>query len=197
MKNLLHLFVAGAMLFASCSGTSTPKEQTSCQSDSTCKQESNNSDCHKKACYQSVEGKFAINFPGNPQIEKTEENPAKGLVLMMNQYTYQQNEKAFYIVSYTDYPQGSVSEDNAYDKCCERADAFVKTLGGNLEKTAKEKINKNKGCAFNTVVKDSLNVDMVLVFNGNRFYQYGVMYYNSEISSKEARKFIDSFEILK
>ncbi|MCQ2973828.1 MAG: hypothetical protein MJ211_03350 [Bacteroidales bacterium] len=150
-----------------------------------------------KNSFQNANGKFSINFPGDPEGPVKSELKNKAGIIVNYQFTYQKSDNAFYFATYSDYPVGAITDSNVEEALKSQAETFMKNMGGKIEKSDSERLNGNKGLTFSGVVRDSLNVNMRSYFVGKRYYQFGTMAYNSEISDKEAKKFMNSFKLIK
>jgi len=163
-------------------------------------QNNNNNDNKKKDddknSFKSEEGRFSINFPMPPAGPTKNTYTTKAGTLENVQYVYTKSEKGSYFVSYTDYPAGAVTDANVEATLKTQAEAFMKNLGSKIDKSSSERIDGNKGLSFSGK-RDNLVINMRSVFVGKRYYQFGTIAEESEISTKESNKFIDSFKIKK
>ena len=217
MKNITYLLIAGALcLLTSCdfssksknSSKSTTKTQDQTeQNDSSVDNNNNNGsdtkDNDKKNedvdnnTFKSAKGYFSINFPMPPATDTTYKETSKAGTLYGCQYTYKKSANGYYIANYIDYNEGMVTDKNKEALLNTRADAFVTRLGGKLTNATKGKLNDYPTLTWSSKINDSLNIQMKSLFVGRRYYQFGTMAYNSEISEKEAKAFIESFKIKK
>ena len=162
--------------------------------------QNNNNDNKKKDddknSFKSEEGRFSINFPMPPAGPTKNTYTTKAGTLENVQYVYTKSEKGSYFVSYTDYPAGAVTDANVEATLKTQAESFMKNLGSKIDKSSSERIDGNKGLSFSGK-RDNLVINMRSVFVGKRYYQFGTIAEESEISTKESNKFIDSFKIKK
>ncbi len=149
----------------------------------------------EKKSFHSENGKFSINFVNVPQgpVYSEEKNNA-GLV-QTYQYIDQVSDNAMYVAMYKDYPVGAVTASNTDSKLKLEADSFMKAFGSKVNTTQEERLNGNKGLSFSGTLNDTISIMMRSFFVGKRYYQFGTISANSEISDKASRKFINSFEI--
>ncbi len=162
--------------------------------------QNNNNDNKKKDddknSFKSEEGRFSINFPMPPAGPTKNTYTTKAGTLENVQYVYTKSEKGSYFVSYTDYPAGAVTDANVEATLKTQAESFMKNLGSKIDKSSSERIDGNKGLSFSGK-RDNLVINMRSVFVGKRYYQFGTIAEESEISTKDSNKFIDSFKIKK
>lgn len=147
--------------------------------------------------FQSANGKFAIDFPGKPQgpESKIEQNKAG----LMQTFTFSQSvsNSAYYFAYYKDYPVGVLTASNTEAMLKKEAETFMKNCGSKIDKSSDERLDGNKGLSFSGTLYDTVSINMRAFFVGKRYYQFGTIAANSEISEKDSKKFINSFEVIK
>ncbi|MCQ2249704.1 MAG: hypothetical protein MJZ66_01200 [Bacteroidales bacterium] len=191
MKKLVLI----ASLFASMLATSCMETTYQNRTHTTVTDKDGNSNNSEKKTFHSENGKFSINFVNIPQGPVyTEEKNNAGLV-QVYQYIDQVSDNAMYVAIYKDYPVGVITASNTDSKLKLEADNFMKNFGSSVATTQEERLNGNKGLSFNGTLNDTINIMMRSFFVGKRYYQFGTISANSEISDKAARKFINSFDI--
>ncbi len=148
-----------------------------------------------KNSFHSNNGKFSIDFKNAPQgpVSREEKNNA-GMVQVIT-YIDQISDAAMYVAMYKDYPVGAVTDANVDDKLKLEAEAFMGGLHSKIVKQQEERLNGNKGLSFSGSVNDSIKVSLRSFFVGKRYYMFGTMGTEAEISEKDSKKFISSFEL--
>ncbi|MDD6003986.1 MAG: hypothetical protein PUC50_17555 [Bacteroidales bacterium] len=144
--------------------------------------------------FKSAEGRFSINFPMPPAGPTKNSYTTKAGTIENVQYVYSKNDKASYFLSYSDYPAGAVTDANVEATLKTQAESFMKNIGSKIDKSSSERLDGNKGLSFSGK-RDKLVINMRAFFVGKRYYQFGTIAEESEISTKESNKFIDSFKI--
>jgi len=145
--------------------------------------------------FHSANGKFAMNFVNPPQGPIVKEETNKAGMIQIFQYVDQISQNAMYVALYKDLPKGAITDENAADALKLEANAFLKNMGAKSVSTTEERLGGNKGLSFSGTVNDSIKINMRSYFVGKRYYQFGTIAANSEISDKDSKKFINSFEL--
>ena len=145
--------------------------------------------------FHSVSGKFSINFLNPPQGPSMQEETNKAGMVQIFRYVDEVGSNGMYFVLYKDLPKGVVTADNVEDKLKLEANAFLKNIGAKSTKTDEERLNGNKGLSFSGTVNDTIKIYMRNYFVGKRYYQFGTIGTTSAISEKDAKKFLNSFEL--
>ena len=146
--------------------------------------------------FKSQDGRFSINFPMPPAGPTKNSYTTKAGTIENVQYVYSKNDKASYFVTYSDYPAGAVTDANVEATLKTQAESFMKNIGSKVEKSSSERLDGNKGLSFSGK-RDNLVINMRAFFVGKRYYQFGTIAEESEISTKDSNKFIDSFKVIK
>ena len=144
--------------------------------------------------FKSSDGKYSINFPMPPDGPTKNTYTTKAGTIENVQYVYTKSDKGSYFLTYSDYPAGAVTDANVESTLKTQAEAFMKKMGSKIDKSSSERIDGNKGLSFSGK-RDNLVINMRAFFVGKRYYQFGTIAEESEISTKESNKFIDSFII--
>lgn len=152
-------------------------------------------DSYAKKTFHSNNGKFSINFLNPPDGPIVSEETNNAGMVQIFQYVDQVSSNAMYIAIYKDYPKGVITDSNVDDKLKLEANAFLKNFGAKAGTTVEERLNGNKGISFTGTLNDTIKLNMRSYFVGKRYYQVGTISANSEISDKDSKKFINSFEL--
>ena len=163
--------------------------------------QNNNNDNKKKDddknSFKSEEGRFSINFPMPPAGPTKRTINTKAGTIENFQYVYSKSAQASYFASYQDYPAGAITDANVEEKLKTLAESFMKKdMGSKIDKSSSERLDGNKGLSFSGK-RDNLVINMRNYFVGRRYYVIGTIAEESEISTKDSNKFIDSFKIKK
>jgi len=193
MKKIVLIASLFAAMFATSCMETTYQNRNNGNGTTVNDKKDNNSS--EKKSFHSENGKFAINFVNSPQGPVYSEEKNKAGLVQTYQYIDQVSDNAMYVAMYKDYPVGVVTATNVESKLKSEADNFMKNFGSTVTTTQNELLNGNKGLSFNGTLNDSINIMMRSFFVGKRYYQFGTISANSEISDKASRKFINSFEI--
>jgi hypothetical protein len=151
----------------------------------------------KKNSFQSANGKFSINFPAPPAGPESRVEQNKAGLMQLFTYSLALSDNAGYFVYYKDYHSGVITDSNTEDMLKKEADAFMKNCGTKVSKSASERLDGNKGLSFSGTLNDTIAINMRAFFVGRRYYQFGTIAANGEISDTDSKKFINSFEIIK
>lgn len=144
--------------------------------------------------FKSAEGRFSINFPMPPAGPDKRTKNTKAGTIEIFQYVYTKSAKASYFASYQDYPAGAITDANVEEKLKTLAESFMKDMGSKIDKSSSERLDGNKGLSFSGK-RDNLVINMRNYFVGRRYYVIGTIAEESEISTKDSNKFIDSFKV--
>jgi hypothetical protein len=143
--------------------------------------------------YKSKEGKFEIQFPADKKVE-TETKKASGLDMYMA--TVKDGDKAF-IAMYMDFP--AAAKDIPAKTILDGAEkGSVSQSGGKLEKSKDIEFGKNKYPGRELLVeKDGNKIRTLIILAETRMYVIAVGGPKDFATTKDASKFLDSFEITK
>lgn len=149
--------------------------------------------------FMHEDGKFRINFPGNPTIEPTSVPTDYGNIEMM-QFTYEKSITEIYMVAYSDYPSAIVAEGNPEDMINNAKNGFLGEMGMTLEEEKKIEIDGNPGLYFRAYVISAQGNYYTIVADylvNNRLYQVAMIRDGSYPSRESEQSFINSFELVK
>ncbi len=152
-------------------------------------------DSYTKKSFHSNNGKFSINFLNPPDGPIVSEETNKAGMVQIFQYVDQISNSAMYVAVYKDYPVGVITDSNTNEKLKLEASNFLKNFGAKAGSTVEERLGGNKGITFTGTCNDSIKINMRSYFVGRRYYQFGTIAANSEISDKDSKKFLSSFEL--
>lgn len=150
-----------------------------------------------KNSFQSANGKFSINFPAPPAGPESSIEQNKAGLMQIFTYSLSLSDAAGYFAFYKDYHSGVITDSNTETMLKKEADNFMKNIGSSVAKSSSERLDGNKGLSFSGTLNDTIAINMRAFFVGRRYYQFGTIASNSEISEKDSKKFINSFEIIK
>lgn len=150
----------------------------------------------KDETYSPESGRFTVNFPGKPKETKQTAKSAVG-ELKVYTATYATSDGNVYMVSYTDFPEGAAKPENS--------DTFYKGvrtgLIGKNGKVVDEKeitVGPDKRPGHDIVVqRDRQQMRFRVILHNHRLYQVAAIGSESFVKGKEAKAFIDSFELAK
>ena len=150
----------------------------------------------KDETYSPEAGRFTVNFPGKPKETKQATKSAVG-ELKVYTATYATSDGNVYMVSYTDFPEGAAKPENN--------DTFYKGVRAGLigknGKVVEEKeiaLGADKRPGHDIVVdRDKRRMKFRVVLHDHRLYQVAVIGSESFVKGKDAKAFIDSFELAK
>ncbi len=148
-----------------------------------------------KNSFHSNNGKFSINFLNAPQGPISREESNKAGMVQVIMYMDNVSDNAKYIAMYKDYPVGAVTSANVDDKLKVEAESFMSGMRSKIASKQEERLNGNKGLSFSGAINDTINVNMRSFFVGKRYYMFGTIATEAEISGKASKKFINSFEL--
>jgi hypothetical protein len=146
--------------------------------------------------YESNAGRFSVRFPGSPkETNQLAKSPLGDLTVHTT--TYALSDGNAYMVSYTDFPEGAAKPDAAgklFDgvrdgllgkdgKCIDETDVTIGT-------------DKHPGRDIE-IEKDRKRMKFRVVLREGRLYQVAVIGTASFVKGKDAKTFIDSFELTK
>ncbi|MBQ1697649.1 MAG: hypothetical protein II075_07170 [Bacteroidales bacterium] len=207
MKRLFFVAaLCGAVMLGGCMETTYQNKKTNNNSTTTTTTTDENGnttttttdDSSKKKngkSFHSNNGKFSMDFPDAPQGPIVSEETNKAGMVQVFQYIDQVSNNAMYIAMYKDYPKGVITDANVEDKLKLEANAFLKNFGAKAGSTSAERLGGNKGLSFAGTLNDTIKINMRSYFVGKRYYLIGTIAANSEISDKDSKKFINSFEL--
>jgi hypothetical protein len=152
--------------------------------------------CSRDETVVSQDGRFSATFPSKPQ---TSAIPVQGdgFTLTMNMVAAEKA-SATYVVSYVDYPSGTLAQKSPDQAFQDIVDGTVGNVGGTLRSVTPVALGDATGRAVMIdVPAENVAVHERIYLVGDRLYQ--VMYggpKGSEIE-KGAMAFLDSFKLLR
>lgn len=141
-------------------------------------------------------GKCTVQLPAKPK-DMTKEIDAGGTALKINIWGYEQGSAGAYLISYTDFPEGTVDPDDT--------GAFFDRVQGGIISSGKGKLSSSKNSKFlkkypsrdiaYTVpsINGTGRVKMILV--GDRLYQLMALGNDDFMDSEEVDFFFASFKL--
>lgn len=141
------------------------------------------------------DGKFKINFPGEPEIS-TQTQPTQAGDIEITMFMYEKSATEVYMVSYNDYPSAVMEQGGSIEDMLDGAvNGYVSTIGGSVEEQESITLNGNKGI-YVKAKSDQYYVVLKDYVVGNRLYQVGIMRDGSYPTEKAIDSFINSFELV-
>jgi hypothetical protein len=144
--------------------------------------------------YEPAGGRFSVRFPGLPK-EGTQTTKSAIGELRIQTATYATSDGNAYMVSYTDFPEGAAKPDVA-SKLFDGVRDGLKGKDGKLidESDAKVGTDKHPGRDIE-IEKDKKRMKFRVALRDGRLYQVAVIGTASFVKSKDARAFLESFEL--
>lgn len=147
--------------------------------------------------FRSKEGQFSVRFPGKPKENtQTAKGPAGDLTVYTA--TFATTEGNVYLVSYTDFPQGTVRPED-HQRMFDGVRDGLKRDGKVLSEVALS-VGPEKLPGREIVIEKEKPKQLVRVrvmIRDHRFYQVAVVGSDAFVKGKEATAFLDSFEVTK
>lgn len=141
-------------------------------------------------------GKCTVKLPGKPK-DMTREVDTPGGKLKVSIWGYEQGADGAYLISYTDFPEGTVDADDT--------DAFFERVQGGIIGSGKGKLTSSKNTKFQKkypardirytvpTIKGTGRVRMVLV--GDRLYQLMALGNEEFMGSEDVDFYFNSFKL--
>lgn len=141
-------------------------------------------------------GKCTVKLPGKPK-DMTKEIDAGGTKLKVNIWGYEQGADGAYLISYTDFPEGTIDPDDT--------DAFFDRVQGGIVSSGKGKMTSSKNSKFQKkyaardikytvpTIKGTGRVKMIIV--GDRLYQLMALGNEDFMDSDEIEFYFTSFKL--
>ena len=141
-------------------------------------------------------GQFEVTFPGNPKESTTDAKSKLGKLKVFTA-TYANADGNVFMVSYTDFPEGTARGDNR-ETVFDGARAGLKGKDGEVLESEPRGFGKAKIDGHEIVVrKDKVRVRVWLMIRGDRLFQVGVIGTPDFVNGKEATAFLRSFDLTK
>ncbi len=150
--------------------------------------------------FTSTAGGYSIVMPGKPIEQKQAVDTTGGSVDLYSASI--DNQSGSYIAMYADYPANAVGQSDPQKLLDGSRDGAVANSGGTLVSEQKLLLNNNPGREIQVSVPAQNGQAAVLIVDryflvGQRLYQTMAIIPNSQQVSADARKFLDSFKLLK
>jgi len=148
----------------------------------------------KDVKFKSKTGRFSIHFKQAPQ-ETSEDIETDVGPIKLNMFMYEESTAKAYMVSYSDYPAGSVTETNAREMLRYSKQQFLETLEIVTTSENEQSFMKYPSIYF-TASSSKYNAAYRMVLAGDRLYQIGILN-EKTIEQADIDGFINTFKILK
>ena len=150
----------------------------------------------KGEVFTSKEGKFTITFPKKPTKQTQKVKTSLG-ELEVHLYIVDQKDRGF-ITGTTDYPKGSIKDENREKMMDGARDGNVKSMKGKLLSEKKVTLGKKKHQGRELLIempaiKGVYRSRLFLV--GDRLYQIVALWPEEFVKSKETTAYMDSFKL--
>jgi len=120
-------------------------------------------------------GMFGITFPGEYTLTDQVVDTEIGAITM---YTYMHEaEDAAYMVAFSDYGEGTISEDNVQNSLDGAVEGFIGNLGLEISYQLEIRVDGNAGYYFKAD-DGSTYAMMFTIIRGSTLYQLGVLQYD-------------------
>jgi len=151
----------------------------------------------KNILYESEDGRFKINFYGEP-TKSSKAIPTEVGDVEMITFLYEKSVTEAYMVAYSDYPSKLI-ENSPVDVLLDGAkNGGVSNLGITIFEFEKNlKIAGNPGRHFKGNNGSSIYVEWKLFLTGNRLYQIAILRDGSYATQERTDDFFGSFELIK
>ena len=144
--------------------------------------------------FHSVDGKFKVNFTGNPDVSN-ESIPTDVGDIEMYMFMYEKSVTEAEMIAYSDYPSEMVAMSDPDDMLQGAKEGAVSNLGAVITEEKEIMYNKHKGLEFKAnSTQFYVNYKIFLV--NNRLYQIAIMRDGSYASQANVDKFFNSFELI-
>lgn len=144
--------------------------------------------------YEPAGGRFTVRFPGQPK-EATQTAKSQIGDLKVVTATYADSNGNAYMVSYTDFPEGAAKSD-ASGKLFDGVRDGLKGTDGKLIGESEITIGTDKHAAREIEIeKDKKRMKFRVVLRDARLYQVAVIGTASFVKAKDAKAFLDSFDL--
>ena len=143
--------------------------------------------------YSSDEGKFKVDFPGNPSLKTQKVNTAVGEI-QVNMVLLEVRGVA-YMASFNDYPSEFIKNSNEKDLLDGARDGAVANVQGKLLSEQIIELNNAPGREIRVESADGKNTIVARIYlAGSRLYQVLVVTPKANGFDKNIKKFLDSFK---
>ncbi len=145
--------------------------------------------------FHSVDGKFKINFNGEP-TETSEIIPTEVGDIEMTSFMYEKSATEVYLVAYNDYPSDMVknsSVDDMLDGAKNGSSSSMNIVSFDVDENLEIEGNPGRHFKGNN---GSYYVEYKLFMKENRLYQIAIIRDGSYATSERSEEFYGSFELL-
>ena len=144
--------------------------------------------------YISDEGKYKVDFPGNPEIKTQKVNTKIGEI-QITMAMLESNNIA-YMASFNDYTSEFIKNSNEKDLLDGARDGAVANVQGKLLSELIIELNNIPGREIKIETADGKNTIIQRVYlAGSRLYQVSVVTPKTQSFDKNINKYLDSFKI--
>lgn len=146
--------------------------------------------------FSSAQGNFSINFPGHPSMETNTTQSANGDFITIT-YSFNPSNNGGYFASYTDYPQGVVTNANAQQVLENSIQSFMDNINATMTNKQIININGLNATYYCGNTNSKYNVEMCSLMRGSRYYQFGTISSGGAITKEASMNYIKSFTLTK
>jgi hypothetical protein len=146
--------------------------------------------------YEPSGGRFSVRFPGQP---KESNQAAKSTIgeLKVVTATYADSSGNAYMVSYTDFPEGAAKPE-AGGKLFDGVRDGLVGKDGKVHDDSEAKVGSDKHPGRDIEIeKDKKRMKFRVVLRDGRLYQVAVIGTPSFVKGRDAKAFLESFELTK
>ena len=145
--------------------------------------------------FSSEDGKFKINFLGEPTVTSDIIPTDVGDIEMMS-FMYEKSVTEAYMVAYSDYPTEMVEASSTQDMLKGAKDGASGNLGiTSFDLEENIELNGNEGMYFKGAA-GSIFVEYKIFLVGNRLYQVAILRDGSYATEERSGEFFNSFELV-
>lgn len=146
--------------------------------------------------FSNEAGKFAINFPGEPDITN-EVVPTELGNIDMYMFMYEQSLTKVYMVAYSDYPSALMEAGNVDDMLEGAMNGATTNMEiDNIEMREDVEIDGHKGLYFKAKGANGYHVVYKIYMVENRMYQIGILRDGAYADDIDLQSYINSFELI-
>lgn len=145
--------------------------------------------------FVSKPGRFSVVGSGTPQEQKQSVETTAGPVPVTMYLFHTKTSTQF--ASYADYPPGSIQAVTTTSALDGARDGFVRNVRGTLLNEREITYHKHPGREFRVAAPGGLLMLARVYLVGSRLYQLVVVARKDQFAEEEARKFLQSFALVK
>jgi len=204
MKTLLTIIIAASVMLVSCGGgeslTSELNDLAKDLDKATVELEEDLNEMVEEIevsseKYESVDGKFKINFVGGTPSVTSESIPTEVGNIEITMFMYEKSATEVYVVSYNDYPSDIIEVSSVDDLLAGGKDGVVSSMGithFDLEEAVS--LDGNSGLHFKGVA-GTFHIEYKMFLVENRLYQIGILRDGSYPTQDRVDAFLGTFEL--